>query len=288
MLTLPECITWLAVGLTECAAIVLLNIITIAVFIKNRNLRKRSMYLVINLAVVDMLTGAFAINDLFYDVGARCNLWKDLSPENLPVIYSLTLLVRFFPVASIINIAAISFERLHATLHPIKHRFLNKKTYGLLIAVVWVTAGIVTTALYYHFYGAYFFVSFCSVCLSIICVSSACIVCKVRFGAQPQHHGAASRERKLTITLLIVTVVSLLLYLPYMIVNYLYCIKTSGLNPGLVPFHLNNAIVVLVFGNSLVNPILYAIRIPEYRSAVIALFRRRPQKQVMVLPFHIM
>ena len=47
-------------------------------------------------------------------------------------------------------------------------------------------------------------------------------------------------------------------------------------------------LLVLFFANSLVNPILYAMRMPEYRSAVLALFRRRPQqqRQVAVIPLH--
>ena len=43
-------------------------------------------------------------------------------------------------------------------------------------------------------------------------------------------------------------------------------------------------LVFLFYVNSLVNPILYVIRMPEYRSAVLALFRRRAQQQVGVLP----
>ena len=46
--------------------IVTLNLCTIIVFIRNRNLRKRSTYLVINLAVIDMLVGGVAVYILFY------------------------------------------------------------------------------------------------------------------------------------------------------------------------------------------------------------------------------
>ena len=63
--------------------------------------------------------------------------------------------------------------------------------------------------------------SFNSICLLVIGISYVSIIMKVRCGSQPQHHGAASRERKLTMTLLIVTVVSLLLYLPDMIYHFL-------------------------------------------------------------------
>ncbi len=286
MFSFPECVTWLAVGLAESVAIVTLNIITIIVFIQNRNLRKRSMYLVLNLAVVDMLTGAFAVNDLFHNVGAyRCNFWEDHSSQSIATIYILTILLRLFPVSSVTNITVISLERLHATLRPFKHRLLKKWVYGLTIAVVWVTAGSLSVAPYYYF--LYLWFSFCSICLFIITVSYASIVIKVRCGAQPQHHGAASRERKLTMTLLIMTVVSLLLYLPYIIFNFLIFISKFKILSS-VSFHLQGAIIVLFYANSLANPILYAIRMPEYRSAVLALFRKRPQqqRQVAVIPLH--
>ena len=54
-----ECIPWLVVLIIECLAIVILNIITIAVFVKKkRQLQRRSTYLIIHLAIVDVLVGA--------------------------------------------------------------------------------------------------------------------------------------------------------------------------------------------------------------------------------------
>ena len=227
MFSFPECVTWLAVGLTECVAIVTLNIITIIVFIKNRNLRKRSMYLVINLAVADMLVGGFATHVLFFWVGTYCNVWKYtlIDPWANTV---LTAFIFLFPLSSVINMAVISVERLHATWRPFRHRLMKKWVYRIVIAVVWVTAGLLSISLTIlrALKGLSYFClwdSFNAICLLVICTSYACIVIKVRCGAQPQHHGAASRERKLTMTLLMVTVVSLLLYLPdnvYHLLNY--------------------------------------------------------------------
>ena len=98
MFSFPECVTWLTVGLTECVAIVTLNIITIIVLVKNRNLRKRSTYLVINLAVADMLVGGFATDDLFYWFGAGyCNVWKynSIDPWANNVLETLSLVPCF-------------------------------------------------------------------------------------------------------------------------------------------------------------------------------------------------
>ena len=50
----------------------------------------------------------------------------------------------------------------------------------------------------------YVYVSFNSICLFVLFVSYASVFMKMCCGAHPQHHGAASRERKLTVTLFLV------------------------------------------------------------------------------------
>ncbi|KAL9979689.1 hypothetical protein ACROYT_G017389 [Oculina patagonica] len=292
MYSFPECIAWLAVGLTECVAIVTLNIITTIVFMKNCNLRKRSTYLVINLAVVDMLAGGFATIELFYLAGAQCNVWKNNVTEQWAA-YLLNVLLFSFPVASLANMSAISIERLHATFWPFRHRVMSKWVYGLIIAVVWVTAELlsIATIVLWEFKGPsyYFYLwnSFNLICLLVICFSYAFIVITVRCGAQPQHHGAASRERKLTMTLLIVSFVSLLLWLPYLVISFIFF--STDIFISLSPLaiqRLNDALVFSFYANSLVNPIIYATRIPEFRRALVALFRKRSQQlnQAEVIP----
>ena len=295
MFSFLECVTWLTVGLTESVAIVTLNIITIIVFIKSRNLRRRSTYLVINLAVADIMVGGIPTHVLFYWVGAvYCNVWKYNAIDPW-ADYVLSTLYTLFLFSSLTNIAAISVERLHATLRPFRHRLIKKWVYALTIALVWVTAGLLSiavTVITVFKGGNYLFYllnSFNAIYLLVICISYASIVIKVRCGAQPQHHGAASRERKLTMTLLMVTVVSLLLYLPYIIFTFLVYTTDVTTSMSIVTFvRLENSLLILFYANPLVNPILYVIRMSEFRSAVFALFRRRPQqqRQVAVIPLH--
>jgi len=105
-----------------------------------------------------------------------------------------------FTFGSLINIAIIALERVHATFCPFKHRVLTKWVYRLIIAVVWVTSGLVTiaymllTQLNKLYYGRYFYLTYLAVCLLIICASYTSIVIKVRCGAQPQCHGATSKK----------------------------------------------------------------------------------------------
>jgi len=290
MWSLSECIPWMTVGLAESVAIVTLNLCTIIVFVRNRNLRKRRTLLVINLAVIDMFVGGVVVLSLVHVPGILCNLWKlHLSRFWL---YFTSLLANIFHLASFINIAIIALERVHATFFPFRHRVLKKYVYGLIIGVVWVTSGLISIAYVFLFEVigfdvVYFFLVF-SICLLIMCVSYTSIVIKVRCSTQPEHHGAASSERKLTMTLLIVTVVSLLLCLPHTVLSFAILISKDEIFNSLSHselIHLNFALLFLFFANSLVNPILYAIRMPEYRSAFLALFRKpQQQRQDAVFP----
>ena len=284
----------MTVGLAESVAIVTFNLCTIIVFIRNRNLRKRSTYLVMNLAVSDMLVGGAAVYHLFYVSGVLCNLWKWPSVEDGTSTF-IEVLMTLFPTSSLTNIAAIALERMHATVRPFRHRVLKKWVYRLIATVASVISGLISIASVLllkfeetYFCGFYLYSTFCSICLLIICVSYTSIVIKVRCGVQPQHQGSISRERKLTMTLLMVTVVSLLLYLPFVIFRYvLYISKFEILRslPLSVRFHLDSVLLFLYYGNSLANPILYAMRLPEYRSAVLALFRKRPEQRRQVADF---
>ena len=129
MLSLSECIPWMPVGLTESVAIVTLNLCTIIVFIRNRNLRKRSTYLVINLAVIDTFVGGCVVFELFYWAGLFCNLWEWHFTDYGTYVFTQVLFV-LFPIGSLTNITSIALERVHATFFPFRHRVLKKWVYG--------------------------------------------------------------------------------------------------------------------------------------------------------------
>ena len=135
----------MTVGLAESVALVTLNLCTIIAFISNRNLRKRSTYLVINLAVIDMFVGGVVGYDQFYWAGVNCNLWKWQSIEYGTFIFIEVLLVLLL-IGSLTNITSIALERLHATFLPFRHRVLKKWVYGLIIAVVWVISGLTSVS----------------------------------------------------------------------------------------------------------------------------------------------
>ena len=196
-------------------------------FIKNRSLRTRAMYLVINLTVADMFVGGFSH---FHPFGFLSIFSCDIVKMNLSLELKVIIIFLFvwFPLTSLTNIAVISLDRLHATIRPFRHRLIKTWVYGVTIAGVWVLAAMVTAAsLIVGQYGkkswwhVCLWQSYCCLCLLVICVSYSSIVVKFLCGAHPQHHGAANRQRKLTVTLFIMTILSLLLWLPYAVYIFL-------------------------------------------------------------------
>ncbi|XP_068720817.1 octopamine receptor beta-2R-like [Montipora capricornis] len=136
-----ECIAWLTVLNIEAVAIVTMNALTIIIYLKERILRKRSMYLVISLAVADMFVAYTLINNIWV-LGENCNLWTIKMFKSFEISIVILILKNLFPAVSVTNLAAISLERMHATFRPFKHRLIKKKIFGAAVAGVWFTAAL--------------------------------------------------------------------------------------------------------------------------------------------------
>ena len=277
-----RCIAVLTVYGIEVVAIVTLNALTIIVYLKERSLRKRSMYLVINQAVADMFYGASLIYDCLLYAGDICEIWTIHRPRHLHFI--IVVLWIASPLASLINLGAISLERTHATFRPFKHRLVKKKIFGAAVAIVWITAiltGIlfqmISNSLGFEGVGI-FFISYLSsslFCLLTIIVSYSSIAIKIVYETQPHHHSATNRGRKLTKTLFIVSVVSLLLTLPFIIIMFCKALQLCTS----IPFYLGVSFQIMFYANSLVNPVLYTLRMPEFKRALISFLHCRSQRQ---------
>ena len=280
-----ECITWFAVFLTASVAIVMVNFLSIILFMKNSNLRTRAMYLVINLTVADMFVGVisflYAIIQLY--ASRKCAIVKIFLTSKETV--TMAFLFCWFPLTSLTSIAVISLDRLHATFRPFRHRFITENVYWVTIFAIWVLPAMVSATLqlfvaFWNELQRYYFPlweSYSCLCLFVICVSYSSIVVQFLRGAKPQQHGAAAnRQRKLTITLFIMTIVSLLMWLPYVIAALSH----------LRSMRLRNSLGALFCANSFVNVIVYTIRMPEFKKAILELFKRRQRQNAAVIPLH--
>ncbi|XP_044166939.1 5-hydroxytryptamine receptor 4-like [Acropora millepora] len=282
-----ERIAWLRVFGIEAVAIVTLNALTIIVYLRERSLRKCGMYLVINQAFADMFTGASIF--IYFPVLAYIfELWTVNPPLSDELILRMWVIASVSPLASLINLEAISLERTHATFCPIKHRLVKKKIFVADAAIVWITAGAISIGIVpqielknlfskrvriFAISSGSFFLS----CLLTITVCYSSIAIKIVYGTQSHHCSATSRGRKMTKTLFIVTVASLLLTLPFFIGHLCFFLQLYTL----IPFHLALSSYFMFFANSLVNPLLYAVRIPEFKRALLSILHCRSQAQVV-------
>ena len=292
IISFSECVIFFTVFITECVVIVTVNLLSIILFIKNKSLRTRSMYLVMSLTVADLLVGSLSGSvDSFYSQNRYCPFVKKYSLSR-EVRIAFLILIPLFPFVSLTNIAVISLERFHATFRPFRHRLIKRWVYVVAIAVVWVLSIITLVIVGIEYFlmtshPLYLSASYCCLCLIVTFVSYTSILFKFRFGAHPQRHCAAAlRQRKLTVTLFITTLVSLLLWLPYSIL-YLLVDRSSYISlnslSGPERIRLLSSLNFLRYANSVVNPILYAVRMPDFKKALLSLFRR-PQRENVAIP----
>ena len=134
-----DCIPWLAVLILECLVIVILNIITIIVFVKQRHLQRQGTYLIIHLTIVDLLVGTISgplqIDKYLY----YCDLKNFPASKYNWSIHLKVAVLHLFSFTSLVNLVFLSLERLHATFRPFRHRFVKKWIYGVIITVIWLT-----------------------------------------------------------------------------------------------------------------------------------------------------
>ena len=279
-----EFVIWFTAMLILSLAIVTLNIITVIAFVSN-------CQILISLAVADMLVGAVTSPLHLQLFGAFCGLWK----YEIAIWDSLFIAVyRLFPLVSLSHLVAVSLERLYVTLCPFKYRSVKDKTYGIVIAIVWLIPTLTAIALAIAFeFGSispYLFIwtwiCYPLVVLVSICVCYFIILIKVRCSSLPRRHGAANRERNLTITLFIVTAVFLLAWMPLVVISFNLIFKTFFYEMSLLTLiRMDTVVVILYQANSLINPIVYTIRMPEFRKAASTLLckkRRQGVKQIRV------
>ena len=122
-----------------------------------------------------------------------------------------------------------------------------------------------------HVYDPFRLTSFAYYCTLLFVVCYITMYLKVRCVRHPQRHGAAGvRERKLTSILFLVTFGSLMTFLPMMVFR-----GFEASNPKLSYsfsnesfFHVLMVRTTFVASNSLINPIIDAIRMPEVTTVI--------------------
>ena len=281
-----HCVSWFAVFGTVCLAVVILNIITIIIFVKQRQLQRKSTHLIIHLAIVDLLVGAVT-GPLWIEffMSWYCDLWEYDRPDNIWLFVLGRATGYNIDKVSLLNLTFISLERTHATFCPFKHRSVKKWVYGVVITVTWLFPVVVMSLViglinfnHVSFKITSVLFSYLSILLLVIFACYVSIYIKVRRGRFSQLHGAADlRERKLTSTMFLVTFGSFLTFLPQIVfwAEVAFDFKLLSSLPTNYAFHISMAVFVFFVFNSLINPMIYAIRMPEFRAGILQIIFRK-------------
>ena len=286
-----HCVSRFAVFGTVCLAVVILNIITIIIFVKQRQLQRKSTYLIIHLAIVDLLVGAVT-GPLWIEffISWYCDLWEYDMPDNIWLFVLGKATGYNIDKVSLLNLTFISLERTHATFCPFKHRSVKKWVYGVVIAVTWLVPVVVMSLVFglisfnhVSFKITLVLSSYISILLLVIFACYFIIYIKVRGGRFAQLHGATGlRERKLTSTMFLVTFGSFLTFLPQMVfwAEVAFDFKLLSRLSTNYDFHISMAVFVFFVFNSLINPMIYAIRMPEFRAGILQIIFRKTRRRL--------
>ncbi|EDO39105.1 predicted protein [Nematostella vectensis] len=249
-----------AVMVSEGVIILIANALTLATFACNRRMVRRSAYCLLCVATADGLVGLSAI--LLYTANLACII-------DGPYIVFCKFLWQVFQSASLSGLVLVAVERMYATLWAIRHRNTRKRWYLNGIALTWLLS-IIMGILYVTCndndeVSRWTKTIFTLIGLIVLSIAYVAIFIKVK----KQHHqhsqqqkGRESfkRERELARTLSIVTVLSLLTWIPDSIYHLLPGYKSNS--------SLHQSLQVLRLLNSFVNPAVYFLFLKDFRKAL--------------------
>ena len=263
---------WLIVYCGQGFLIIARNTVTAYIFLTIRSKLKRTSYLLINLTVADLFVG-MAISLYLWDSTAimkRGNIGANVS-------LSAFILDLLASTASLLSLSLISLERLFAILWPFRHRLLETWYYFAFISGVWLLSAANTVYLTtgYLAYGRS--LNFIALPLSILVIISILITTSsylaiwISIRRSPlQNNGSRSLEqnRRLAKTLFLVTILSLTTWLPIGVsMAFQSYFRDKDSDYMYITFALQ-------YSNSLLNPIVYCFKMPEFKQSLKHLFCR--------------
>ena len=266
--------------LLEAVLIIAGNFLTIGLFAKEKKLRKKSLLLIVNMAFADLISGAVCLPLYVYlYIGPIYRLWKSDLTSYKTWRIGFDVVDTTFSEASLISAVCIACEWFYAIFRPLKHRTLSFKAYFIVIVIIWTLAMLVCAVCRTAEYlisckaATYAWMSFPLLCLFIVCLCNIGIYRAVhKRKVSSQQGNRESQTKRLTVTLLLVSTVSLLSWLPLVTANYIFFVKNITI-PKI--FLIYNIINILNFSNCFVNSVVYSLRIPEFRQSLVLCFTRR-------------
>jgi len=247
--------------------IVTTNAITIVIFITCPRLRMRRYILIVNLAVADCLVGLTAVPLFTYFVYINPSS-NTITVHNVHRAFDMV-----FGIGSLFSLSAVTVERTYATYFPFKHRVLSKTKYTVGICIVWSTSVMLCVLMFLlpnseSIVNVVTILVFAILCpISMIIISYILIWIKVNYNRALPRHTTHQSNAKLTVTLGLVTLVTIIAWIPFTIVSMEYhiCFVYGKCNRALTKPTIINISKWLQYSNSIVNFVIYALRMRDFK-----------------------
>lgn len=277
------------------------NVLVICVVIINRQMRTVTNYLIVNMAVADLLITVFSMpvtikllvtGHMDWSSGVFSNILCKL----IPFTQSLSI------ASSVLTLTAIAFDRFLAVMFPLKRYMPFQVSYGIMV-IVWIVGIAVNSPILYaqrvimrngkwfcleiwtpafteeaskHF-TIVIFVVFYLVPLLTMSILYSFIVLKLWVRKVPGNQTAENQRRsdkskkKVLIMLMTVVILFALCWLPVYISQFIYFFDKENFPCG-PPAVLSFMGYFLGHANSAINPTIYAIFNSNFRKGFIDIF----------------
>ena len=174
--------------------------------------------------------------------------------------------------ASIMNLTVISLERMYAVRFPAKHRNIAHKRGVIVVGVIMVwglslaLAALSSLKIMNIWPSFTYLVVVVAFILPTVVIITSYILIFLTMKTRQENHWRFKQEMRLAVMIGIVIVLFLTCWFPFFLLNILLhhacpCSNGHYLYP-LIP-----VVKYMHYANSLMNPIIYAYRYPDYRHA---------------------
>ena len=220
----PEGIAW-CISLSFLSFFTVVgNLLIIILFAVNKRVRKKSLYFVINMASADLMLGTLGL-PLYVKFFISTDYYRLSTPKmNWTLVYVSKSSYKLSLFVSFTSAALISYERFYAIHFPFKHRTKTTKGYNTVIFIIWTLSLLWEIGFAFQSFESfarYISTSFGAVFTVIICG------CNFAIWRKFKHESVASKQKnreaqnmRLTKTLMFASILTLLCWLPLIIVIF--------------------------------------------------------------------
>lgn len=312
---LSPLIGWCSAFGVIALAVITGNSLNIAVLTRRKMIRKRTSFFLISLAAADLMVGTFSVPSFIYQLVC---MWQYGVVNQTPVLKVVKALDVFSGLASTFTLTIIALERVYAICFPLRHRISTRCLYHALVWTVWILAGLLSSLYFFYEYRlikhkVFFLFLICTFFFSMFIMFAAytAIWLRVRSSGKrertvtrislessdgssvPRLHAVSGglsastrtrksveNEKRLAGTVCIVTTVFVLTWLPFHIINLIIFVECQ-----VFPCSAQPSIDVIYFckllhyTNSFLNPVIYSLRLQDFRLTLTKLLLRKPSLQ---------